>query len=101
MSDPTTKSPAGETNESFGNILSQFEQGHTAKTSEGRREGTVVSVSAESVILDIGFKTEGVLPRSEFPSDREAPNPGDKLQVTIRSEERRVGKECRSRWSPY
>ena len=84
MSDPTTKSPAGETNESFGNILSEFEQGHTAKTSEGRREGTVVSVSAESVILDIGFKTEGVLPRSEFPSDREAPNPGDKLQVTIK-----------------
>src|SRR5207237_4421864 len=40
--------------------------------------------SAESVILDIGFKTEGVLPRSEFPSDREAPNPGDKLQVTIK-----------------
>src|SRR5690348_18429800 len=25
-------------------------------------------------------------------------NPGD---ATIRSEERRVGKECRSRWSPY
>ena len=23
------------------------------------------------------------------------------LQVPIRSEERRVGKECRSRWSPY
>ena len=23
------------------------------------------------------------------------------LQVMIRSEERRVGKECRSRWSPY
>src|ERR1043166_8560475 len=22
-------------------------------------------------------------------------------QITIRSEERRVGKECRSRWSPY
>ena len=24
-----------------------------------------------------------------------------KLPVTVRSEERRVGKECRSRWSPY
>jgi len=24
-----------------------------------------------------------------------------KVQVRIRSEERRVGKECRSRWSPY
>ena len=23
------------------------------------------------------------------------------IQITIRSEERRVGKECRSRWSPY
>ena len=23
------------------------------------------------------------------------------LEATIRSEERRVGKECRSRWSPY
>ena len=22
-------------------------------------------------------------------------------EVTVRSEERRVGKECRSRWSPY
>ena len=31
-----------------------------------------------------------------------APNGGDatKLDITIRSEERRVGKECRSRWSP-
>ena len=24
-----------------------------------------------------------------------------KLEVHLRSEERRVGKECRSRWSPY
>ena len=23
------------------------------------------------------------------------------LQIHVRSEERRVGKECRSRWSPY
>ena len=25
----------------------------------------------------------------------------DKAPETLRSEERRVGKECRSRWSPY
>ena len=25
----------------------------------------------------------------------------EKVQVDSRSEERRVGKECRSRWSPY
>ena len=26
---------------------------------------------------------------------------GDTIGLVIRSEERRVGKECRSRWSPY
>src|ERR1035441_9453517 len=26
---------------------------------------------------------------------------GERFDVVIRSEERRVGKECRSRWSPY
>src|SRR2546421_6841972 len=26
---------------------------------------------------------------------------GDRFVSTVRSEERRVGKECRSRWSPY
>ena len=37
-----------------------------------------------------------VLPASSviFPSKR-------KLIIPVRSEERRVGKECRSRWSPY
>ena len=28
-------------------------------------------------------------------------NTVEKIQVAKRSEERRVGKECRSRWSPY
>src|SRR5205807_3205215 len=56
---------------------------HTAKAAEGLREGTVVSVSADSVFVDIGFKTEGVLPLSEFQNDS-AVKPGDKLQVTIK-----------------
>src|SRR5437879_6515750 len=72
-----------ELNESFGSILSQFERSHTAKAAEGLREGTVVSVSADSVFVDIGFKTEGVLPLSEFQNDS-AVKPGDKLQVTIK-----------------
>src|ERR1051326_2410610 len=28
-------------------------------------------------------------------------DPGSKKEALVRSEERRVGKECRSRWSPY
>jgi small subunit ribosomal protein S1 len=73
-----------ESGESFGTILSQFERSHTSKNVEGLREGTVVSVSADSVFVDLGFKTEGVLPLSEFPSDQEFVKPGDKLQVTIK-----------------
>src|SRR2546429_7623712 len=30
-----------------------------------------------------------------------APGFGDRRKAMLRSEERRVGKECRSRWSPY
>jgi small subunit ribosomal protein S1 len=86
MSDPTTpESPtANEPTESFGNILSQFEQTHTVKRAEGSREGTIVSVSADSVFVDIGFKTEGILPLTEFEKDRELAKPGNKLQVTIK-----------------
>ena len=41
--------------------------------------------------------------KSETPETPEAAAPGETPQPanTERSEERRVGKECRSRWSPY
>src|SRR3712207_9059836 len=44
--------------------------------------GKVVRIDKDEVLVDIGYKSEGVIPSQ-------------------RSEERRVGKECRSRWSPY
>ena len=31
----------------------------------------------------------------------EKKNPSQDKKTALRSEERRVGKECRSRWSPY
>ena len=77
-------SAGSESNESFGNILSQFERSHTIKPEQGLREGTVVSVSADSLVLDIGFKTEGILHLSEFARDHQIPKPGDKLQITIK-----------------
>ena len=73
-----------EANESFADILTQFEKSHTTKRVEGSREATVISVSADSVVLDIGFKTEGVLPLAELGKDRETVKPGDKLQVTVK-----------------
>ena len=86
MSNPNTPESrnANDAGESFGSILSEFEQSHTVKRAEGSREGTVVSVSAESVYVDIGFKTEGILPLTELDKDRELAKPGNKLQVTIK-----------------
>jgi small subunit ribosomal protein S1 len=81
-----SEAPAGNlSNEAFGDILSQFERDHSLKKVEGSREGTVVSVSSDSVVLDVGFKTEGVLPLSELQG--QSVKPGDKLQVTIKGRE--------------
>ena len=80
---PEPSSP-NEPSESFGNILSQFEKTQAAKPVEGMREGTVVTLSAEGAFLDIGLKSEAILPLSEFANDREPLKPGDKLRVTIK-----------------
>jgi small subunit ribosomal protein S1 len=69
--------------EAFGDVLSQFERSQGEKTIEGSRPGTVVSVSADSVFVDIGLKTEGVLPRRELQHEPEV-RPGDKVRVTIK-----------------
>ena len=44
------------------------------------REGVIASITPDQILVNVGTKSEDVL---------------------LRSEERRVGKECRSRWSPY
>jgi small subunit ribosomal protein S1 len=77
--------PANEPTESFKDIFSEYEQSHSRKSEPGAqgREGTVIAVSADSIVLDIGFKTEGVLPLTAFPADK-PPKPGDKVQVTIK-----------------
>ncbi len=74
-----------ESGESFDAIFSEYEQSH-ARTSEGGRqiEGTVVAVSVDSVFVDIGYKTEGVLPLAPFQSANEAVKPGDKLLVAVK-----------------
>jgi small subunit ribosomal protein S1 len=42
-----------------------------------------VSISADQVFLDIGYKTEGVLPRSAFDNNAEAVKPGDSFPVSV------------------
>ncbi len=72
--------------ESFDSILSEFERSHSRRSGEGGRQisGTVVAVSAEFVFVDIGYKTEGVLPVSLFEGAKETVEPGSKLQVSVK-----------------
>ena len=76
-----------EPDESFGDILSEYEQSHTHRIrEEGKRglEGTVVAITGESVFLDIGYKTEGTIPLAEFQAAGETPKAGDKMPVSIK-----------------
>ena len=78
--------PANEPAESFGDILSQYEQAHSHRVEEGKRglEGTVIAVTGESVYLDIGFKTEGIIPLANFQSGGETVKAGDRMPVSIK-----------------
>jgi small subunit ribosomal protein S1 len=90
MSNPSTpeSNPVPESNESpnesFDKIFAEYEQAHPRHTGEGNKqiEGTVVAVSADSVFVDIGYKTEGVLPLEPFLTANESVQPGDKLFVS-------------------
>lgn len=79
------KNESDESSASFKDILSQYEKSHSHQSAEGKgREATVVAITSDSVLLDIGFKIEGILPLSAFQSAGETVNVGDKLQVTVK-----------------
>ena len=70
---------------SFGDILSEFEQSHRGGRNNEGLEGTVVSISPESAFVDIGRKVDGVVPVEQF---RDAAGAltirvGDKMRVSI------------------
>ena len=78
---PIEEEPA----ESFADLLRDFERSHSHKSEPGAKQlqGTVISLSADQVFLDIGYKTEGVLPRSAFEDNAGSVNPGDTFPVSV------------------
>ncbi len=83
---PANPQPEDEATESFGDLLSQYERSHSRRSEDGARqlEGTVVAVTVDSVLLDIGYKSEGILPLAGFESNGETVKVGDKFQVTVK-----------------
>jgi small subunit ribosomal protein S1 len=78
--------PSTDTTESFSELFSEYEKSHThARDNGGKQlEGTVIAISADSVIFDIGFKSEGILPLADFENAGEIVKPGNKLLVSVK-----------------
>jgi small subunit ribosomal protein S1 len=78
-----TPEPSPEETESFGDAFAEFERSHKRKAEDGKQiNATVVTVDAESVYLDIGYKTEGILPRTAFVNNGDDVSVGDQMLVS-------------------
>lgn len=86
ISDKPESQPIENPEESFNELLSQYEKSHARIDDGGGKqlEGSVVAVTAESVLVDIGFKSEGILPLAVFQTAGETVKPGDKLVVSVK-----------------
>jgi small subunit ribosomal protein S1 len=73
-----------EPEESFADIFSEFQRTHSRRDGSSQIRGTVVAVTPDSVLVDIGFKSEGILPLTAFAAAKEPPKPGDALQVSVK-----------------
>ena len=71
---------------------------HVATGDEVKEDDNLVSVETAKAIVDLPSPCSGRIEKL-FGAAGDILQVGDPL-VAFRSEERRVGKECRSRWSP-
>src|ERR1700760_423067 len=87
---PAVEAAAPETQEapelsfaSFTDLLKQYEQSHSTTSDSGQKQisATIAALTADSALLDIGYKTEGVLPLTAF---KPPPAPGDHFTVTVK-----------------
>jgi small subunit ribosomal protein S1 len=85
MSIPETQEEAPvapDAAEDFSQLLKEFEQSHLPVGAGSQIRGTVAAITADSVLIDIGFKTEGVLPLAALGTT--TVQPGDKLLVSVK-----------------
>jgi small subunit ribosomal protein S1 len=76
-------SPA-EPEESFAEIFSEFQRSNQRREASGQLRGTIVSITPDAVLVDIGFKIEGMLPPAAFASHKEGPKVGDAVLVSTK-----------------
>ncbi|MBQ6068042.1 MAG: 30S ribosomal protein S1 [Bacteroidales bacterium] len=73
-------------NEQSQKLAEQYEQTFNAFTEQEVIEGTIVSITDREAVVNIGFKSDGVIPASElrYNPDFKA---GDKIEVYVESQE--------------
>jgi small subunit ribosomal protein S1 len=69
----------------FGAILEQFEQEQTVYHAGDLVEGKVVGVSERGILVDFGYKSEGIIPAEENVEGESALSVGDTVEVVIKS----------------
>lgn len=90
-SDDYTEEEFGELVTMYENTLSRIEEKEIVK-------GVVLAVDPKYVIVDIGFKSEGIVPINEFPASLlETLAPGDEVEVFLDKVEDREGQLILSR----
>lgn len=75
------------TEEDFGSILEKFEQDQTVFHSGETVKGKVIGISDHGVIVDFGYKSEGIVPLEEFTNESGelSVKNGDEVEVVIKN----------------
>ncbi|MEP7235880.1 MAG: S1 RNA-binding domain-containing protein, partial [Ignavibacteriota bacterium] len=89
--DPATKLGGGYTEAEKDELTKLYDQTFSALKPDQVLMGRVVAITGSEVAVDIGFKSEGMIPRSEFGND---PNlaVGDEVEVLLEAIEDREGR---------
>lgn len=87
--------PAGE---DFGSLLDKFEQEQNALQEGEVVRGTVVGITERGVVIDFGYKSEGIVDQNEFMEDGQITvKPGDEVDVLVKHMETSEGYPVLSR----
>src|SRR6267143_902334 len=87
--------PAGE---DFGSLLDQFEQEQSSLQEGEVVRGTVVGITERGVVIDFGYKSEGIVNQNEFMEDGQITvKRGDEVDVLVKNMETGEGYPLLSR----
>jgi len=81
----TAEEPQSSGDIDFGSILEQFEQEQTVYHAGELVEGKVVGINDRGILVDFGYKAEGIIPAEETAASQDPVNVGDTIEVVIKT----------------